>query len=294
MKKGSKMTEEQRQRVSRAQKKRMSNPLERERFLKVRVTNAWLGKKHSEETKRKISETLKGTIPWISGKHHTPEALEKMGLAHKGQHTKGEFKKGQTPRLKGKHQSEEAKRKMSIGHKGKRASPKTEFKKGLVPWNKEKTGVYSKETKKKMSESWRKTFLSNPEISKKMREHRATQIFPVKDSKPEIKIQNFLKELGIVFLTHKYMRIKHSYQCDIFIPSMNLVIECDGDYWHGNSNSYSDEDLSERIIKQKEIDPIRTKELQEKGFNVLRFWGSDIEKMNLKDFIGKIKPFQQP
>ena len=138
-----------------------------------------------------------------------------------------------------------------------------------------------------MLESWRKTFLSSPETRRKMKEHRATQIFPLKDSKPEIKIQNFLEQLGITFLTHKYIKIEHSYQCDIFIPSMNFIIECDGNYWHGHP-SIPIKKLTKRIIKSREIDNLRTKELQEQGFRVLRLWESDIKKMNLNDFINKL------
>lgn len=38
---------------------------------------------HSEETKRKISEKLKGNQFWL-GKHHTEETRRKMSLAQKG------------------------------------------------------------------------------------------------------------------------------------------------------------------------------------------------------------------
>ena len=65
---------------------------------------------------------------------------------------------------------------------------------------------------------------------------------------------------------------------------MNLVIECDGDYWHGNINNPRFKTLNEKQIKTKEKDKLRTKELQEIGFKVLRLWESDIEKMNIQDF----------
>ena len=105
-----------------------------------------------------------------------------------------------------------------------------------------------------------------------LRGTRANQIIPFKDSSIEIKIQNFLKELNIEFFTHQYRKeIEHGYQCDIFIPSMNLVIECDGNYWHSYPTG-------------REIDHIRTKELLEKGFKVLRLWEIEIKEMNLEKF----------
>lgn len=113
---------------------------------------------------------------------------------------------------------------------------------------------------------------------------RARTIFPLKDSSIELKIQNYLKFLNIDFQLHKQMNIKHSYQADIFIPSMNLVIETDGDYWHGNPKVYSYDKLSEQQVKQKIKDIIRTKELKDAGYNVLRLWESDINQISISEF----------
>jgi len=113
---------------------------------------------------------------------------------------------------------------------------------------------------------------SSIECMNKIKEARAKQIFPVKDSLIEIKIQNFLKQLGIEFMTHQYIKdIEHGYQCDILIPSMNLVIECDGNYWH-------------KYPIGREIDHIRTSELLQKGFKVLRLWEFEIKAMDLNKF----------
>jgi len=57
---------------------------------------------------------------------------------------------------------------------------------------------------------------------------------------------------------------------------MNLVIECDGDYWH-------------KYPIGKEIDHIRTKELIEKGFKVLRLWEHEIRSIRINEFEKKIK-----
>jgi len=127
-----------------------------------------------------------------------------------------------------------------------------------------------------------------PHVMKKIKENRAKQTFPKKDTSIEIKIQNFLVQLKIDFLTHQYMKIKHSYQCDIFVPSMNLVIECDGDYWHGNRNIYRNEKLTERILRQRELDNDRTRELIEKGFRVIRIWENKIVHMDLNQFREKL------
>lgn len=124
--------------------------------------------------------------------------------------------------------------------------------------------------------------------AKEIKLRRSKQVLPLKDTSIEVKIQNFLKELKIEFFTHQYMHIEHGYQCDIIIPYMKIVIECDGDYWHGNLDIFSEEKLNERILKQRELDKVRTKELLEKGFKVFRIWESEIKIMKLEDFKERI------
>jgi very-short-patch-repair endonuclease len=57
---------------------------------------------------------------------------------------------------------------------------------------------------------------------------------------------------------------------------MNLIIECDGNYWHnypfGNDR-----------------DKIRTTELIAQGFKVLRLWEHEIKQMDLNKFKEAIK-----
>lgn len=99
----------------------------------------------------------------------------------------------------------------------------------------------------------------------------------IQNTSIEVKIQEYLKQLEIPFFTHQTMnQIKHSYQCDILIPCLNMVIECDGDYWHNYPIG-------------NEIDHIRTSELIEKGFKVLRLWEIDIKNMDLNSFKKKLQ-----
>lgn len=235
----------------------------------------------SEEHKRKISESNKGKHHFdFLGKHHTEETKNKISKANKG-HPVPEYvriavsKSNKTRKhpMKGKHLPKEWRNLLSEHHrtkrgysspmKGKHQTPEANMKNRLAHLN------------------------PSEEIRKKIREARAKQIFPIKDSEPEVKIQNFLKELGIIFQTHRNMNeIKHRYQCDVYIPSLNLIIEVDGDYWHGNPKTYPNPTPKQQM--RIEIDSIRTKELQEKGFKVLRLWESDIKKMDLQTFASKL------
>lgn len=197
-----------------------------------------LGYLNSHETRKKIGEAKKGQVTWMRGKHHTEEAKNKLRENARINPNYG---------TRGKHRSEETRKKIGEANKGKPS------------WNKGKHFIPSEETRRKLKIA------------------RAKRVIPMRDTKIEVKIQNFLKQLGITFFTHQYIKeIEHGYQCDIFIPSLNMVIECDGDYWH-------------KYPTGKEIDHIRTSELIQKGFKVLRLWEIEINKMGLDDFKIKLK-----
>ena len=66
----------------------------------------------SEESKKKISESLKGRIPWNKSKHHSEETRRKISEANKGKSAWNKGKRG--------IYSEETRRKQSESHKGLR------------------------------------------------------------------------------------------------------------------------------------------------------------------------------
>ena len=93
-----------------------------------------LGKRHTEESRKKMSEALmghpgsnKGRIGWM---HHTQETKEKLSKLAKERHLSEETRrkmsethKGHPGYMKGKRHSEETKRKISMTEKGR---PKSE------------------------------------------------------------------------------------------------------------------------------------------------------------------------
>lgn len=142
------------------------------------------------------------------------------------------------------HISEEQKKKIGLGNKGKIHT-------------KEQTENYKK---------WRKTW-----------------IFPMRDTKIEEKIQNFLKQLHIEYLTHNYISdITHAYQCDILIPSAKTIIECDGCFFHACPICKLKE--YKWTKERRELDKLRTEELISKGYKVIRLWEHEIKKMEVADF----------
>ena len=223
-----------------------------------------LSKEHREKISLGVKKNLPKTIFKKGHKINLGRKRKPISLEHKK--ILSEKMKGKNNPFYGKHHSKEIRLKMSKNRRGKLVGESHFMKKKEIS---EKVRISRLNTIKKRG------YLHTENSIEKIRKQRAKQIFPIKDTSIEVKIQNFLKKLGIEFFTHQYMKIPHGYQCDILIPSMNLVIECDGDYWH-------------KYPIGRDIDNVRTKELIEKGFKVLRLWEFEIKKMELKDMKNRI------
>jgi len=221
----------------------------------------------SEESRRKLSEALKG-------RKHSEETRKRMSAAHKGK----KFTEEHCEQI----------RKRMIGN---------------TPWNKGRKGVYSKETIEKLKKAGRKKTFSQEHrqnISKAnkgrygyFKGHKHTSaskdkmsiagkkvwaardiqerrdylknvwlMRPANPSSIEISIRKVLDSLNITYQTGK--RIS-PYFPDIFIPCANLVIECDGDYWHSRPEA-------------KEKDTKRDTFMRDKGYEVVRIWERDIRE----------------
>ena len=76
------------------------------------TTLHWLGKHHSAEARKKMSESLKGRT--FSAEHR-----KKLSESAKGKYLSTEHRKKLSEALKGKHHSEEARWKISEARKGK-------------------------------------------------------------------------------------------------------------------------------------------------------------------------------
>jgi len=222
------------------------------------------GKKLSEITRKKLSEIFKGKY---KGYCHTAESRMRMSAAHKGKPLSEKHRK----KLKEAHSSGEVRKKISLALKGNRnpnfGKPRSdEIKKKISESLKGRISPmlgrhHTLETKRKISEA-QKGKKGNmfgkkqpEEVRNKIKQARLRQRFPVIDSSLERKVEEQLRTYGIIY-EHPWI-LGSRYQCDFYIPSLNLIIECDGSYWHSRPKSQ---------VRDKEKDTFA----RDCGFKMLR------------------------
>lgn len=181
-----------------------------------------------------------------SGKYiRTEEIRNKISKANTGkefteEHCKNISKShiGKPSSMLGKHHRKESKEKISNSEKGK---------------------IISEETKENIRLA----------VIKVMEEKRGSAF---KNTLPERLVKEELELRSIPFVQSKYIKAGRVV-VDFFIEP-NIVIECDGDYWHNLPGS-------------KEKDADRTYCMKMAGYEVYRFWEHEI-KNNVKDCINYI------
>ena len=84
----------------------------------------------------------------------------------------------------------------------------------------------------------------------------------------EKKVYDELKRRG--FLFEKQKLINGKFLVDAYIPRLNLIIECDGNYWHS-------------LDKVKKKDKAENAYLKTCGFNLLRLSESEVKDNSFKE-----------
>jgi G:T-mismatch repair DNA endonuclease (very short patch repair protein) len=149
---------------------------------------------------------------------------------------------------------------------------------GKKPWN-VGLNTHNNETIKKagekVSKTQKKLWLNKTSEEKQMIINRLndSMIQSKGRTKIEIKMEDLLKKLNVEYLVN--YRIKN-FLVDFYIPTYNLVIECDGDYWHANPDFVKGKELTKSQIKNIDRDHRKNEMLFQEGIKLLRFWECEI------------------
>lgn len=230
------------------------------------------GAKHTEETRRKISDSRKGKLvgkdnPFF-GKHHTEESRKKISKNH------ADFKGEKSPSY-GKHPSAETRKKMSeikkgkpnpnAGNRGKKGADHYHWKGGLVKINCEVCGKEKEVKPSHIKKGWGKV------CSATCRGIITVRNMKKKDTSIERAIENELISRNIPYT--KQVPLLGITLVD-FLLLHDVVIYADGDYWHSLSKT------KKRDVNQDFI-------LTFHGYRVFRFTETAINK-SVKKCIDKV------
>lgn len=87
-------------------------------------------------------------------------------------------------------------------------------------------------------------------------------------------------------IEHKYSFIRTfedigTFQYDFIILNTNYLVECHGQYWHGDPRFYKDEELNNIQIKKRAQDKLKKELIEKEGYVLIEIWEAEIKN---KDF----------
>jgi very-short-patch-repair endonuclease len=192
----------------------------------------------------------------------------------------GEYIRGHIARVNGGFYSE-------TGAKKSGETRKKKFDSGeMTQWNKGK--VYEGEELEKIriaaADPKRRAKISNALKGKpKSEEHKKImletlarnrkEILKGNPSKLEYTFASILESLNVEF-THQYH--VDGFEYDFYIPSINTLMEIDGDYWHANPIKYTEDTLNNMQKKNLGLDKLKNQLAESKGYKLIRLWENDI------------------
>lgn len=98
-------------------------------------------------------------------------------------------------------------------------------------------------------------------------------------SSQEIRIQSILNDMNVIYTTNGFL---YAYNWD-FIFKNKVIIEVQGDFWHGNPNKYKKDDI---LLNGLTVDMVWKKDYRKKvkveshGYTVYYLWETDINNMD--------------
>lgn len=177
-------------------------------------------------------------------------------------------------------------------HKKETISKISKSREGKYTGNKNhmKQEKYRKMSRDIMRKNWDNGILDKKVISEQMKQtQRSGKIKSTITSKKEKEIIKELKNMGYKPIPSYRVDSKI---CDIYVPSLNLIIEYFGDYWHCNPKKYESNYFNKKKNKFAwelwEYDKKKVELIKSYDYNLEIVWESDFdEKTTLQKIIKK-------
>lgn len=135
---------------------------------------------------------------------------------------------------------------------------------GTLSFPGEKNGMWKKKHSKEVKEICRQAKIKNFKDG----------IYASSVSKGELELLGRLREkLGEV--VHQFTVPNYHRVYDFYIPSLNLIVEYDGDYWH----------REEKYLNKDSRD---TAKALKKGFKIFRYWESTVKQLGVDNIVEDI------
>lgn len=93
-------------------------------------------------------------------------------------------------------------------------------------------------------------------------------------NKLELLGRTLLEQLDMDF--EEQVLIAEKFLVDVFIPKYNLIIQWDGDYWHGHHTKLKNGEPDSRQKKRMMLDKSQNEYMKKCGYTVLRFWEHEV------------------
>ena len=102
----------------------------------------------------------------------------------------------------------------------------------------------------------------------------------IKTLKFEIKVEQLLQKNNIEYIK-QYRVPTGKYFYDFYLPNQNVLLECNGDFWHTNPKFHKAESIVYRGVTSKEIwerDQAKAKFAMDNNYKIVTIWESDFNK----------------
>ena len=151
---------------------------------------------------------------------------------------------------------------------------------------KKKKKSYSQMVKKAMARAKREANPEAAKMNKKKKLESQAKKMSNKMTAPERVFSNMMKELGIKC---EPQRVLGNKIFDFYIPSKNMMIEVDGDYYHANPLIYESKDLNKMQIRNVRNDKFKNVLAKGNGYSIERVWEYDLNN----DYKGQKERFKK-